>query len=52
MLLLPSWRETNSKFLNAIILRIFKWWKQWSMYLASCSKVDVSMMGRYLSSLF
>jgi hypothetical protein len=28
MLLLPSWRETNSKFLNAIILRIFKWWKQ------------------------
>ncbi|XP_045795484.1 receptor-like protein EIX2 [Trifolium pratense] len=28
ILFLPSWRETYSKFLNAIILRIFKWWKQ------------------------
>jgi len=25
---LPSWRETYSKFLNALILKVFLWWKQ------------------------
>jgi len=28
ILLLPSWRETYSKFLNALILKVFLWWKQ------------------------
>ncbi|RHN81715.1 putative cinnamyl-alcohol dehydrogenase [Medicago truncatula] len=28
ILLLPSWRETYSKFLNTLILRIIIWWKQ------------------------
>ncbi|CAJ2629906.1 unnamed protein product [Trifolium pratense] len=28
ILLVPSWRETYSKFLNALILRIIMWWKQ------------------------
>ncbi|XP_024630537.1 receptor-like protein EIX1 [Medicago truncatula] len=27
ILLLPSWRETYSKFLNTLLLRIFMWWK-------------------------
>ncbi|MCI01201.1 receptor protein kinase-like protein [Trifolium medium] len=27
MVLLSSWRDTYSKFLNALILRIFNWWK-------------------------
>jgi Leucine-rich repeat (LRR) protein len=28
ILLLPSWRETYSRFLNTLILKVFKWWKQ------------------------
>ncbi|CAJ2629898.1 unnamed protein product [Trifolium pratense] len=28
ILLLPSWRETYSKFLNTLILKVLKWWKQ------------------------
>jgi len=28
ILLLPSWRETYSIFLNTLLLRIFMWWKQ------------------------
>jgi hypothetical protein len=28
ILLLPSWRETYSRFLNTLILKIFVWWKQ------------------------
>jgi hypothetical protein len=28
ILLLPPWKETNSKFLNALILRIIMCWKQ------------------------
>ncbi|CAJ2629909.1 unnamed protein product [Trifolium pratense] len=28
ILLLPSWRETYSRFLNNLILKVFKWWKQ------------------------
>jgi len=28
ILLLPSWRETYSKFLNTLILKVFMWWKQ------------------------
>ncbi|GAU49754.1 hypothetical protein TSUD_43410 [Trifolium subterraneum] len=28
ILLLPTWRESYSKFLNALILRIIMWWKQ------------------------
>ncbi|XP_045787369.1 receptor-like protein EIX2 [Trifolium pratense] len=28
ILLLPSWRETYSKFLNTLILEVLKWWKQ------------------------
>ncbi|WJX20639.1 hypothetical protein P8452_10172 [Trifolium repens] len=27
-LLLPSWRETYSRFLNTLILKVLKWWKQ------------------------
>ncbi|WJX20641.1 hypothetical protein P8452_10173 [Trifolium repens] len=33
ILLLPSWRETYSRFLNTLILKVFKWWKQ-LMYVA------------------
>ncbi|RHN81701.1 putative polygalacturonase [Medicago truncatula] len=28
MLLLPSWRETYSRFLNTLILKVIMWWKQ------------------------
>ncbi|GAU32305.1 hypothetical protein TSUD_43480 [Trifolium subterraneum] len=28
ILLLSSWRETYSRFLNTLILKVFKWWKQ------------------------
>jgi len=28
ILLLPSWRETYSRFLNTLLLKIFMWWKQ------------------------
>ncbi|CAL5209414.1 unnamed protein product [Lathyrus oleraceus] len=28
ILLLPSWRETYSKFLNILILKTFMWWKE------------------------
>ncbi|KAK2457974.1 receptor protein EIX2 [Trifolium repens] len=28
ILLLPSWRETYSRFLNTLILKVFMWWKQ------------------------
>ncbi|XP_050890617.1 receptor-like protein EIX1 [Lathyrus oleraceus] len=28
ILLLPSWRETYSKFLNTLILKTFMWWKE------------------------
>jgi len=28
ILLLPSWRETYSRFLNTLILKIFMWWKE------------------------
>jgi len=28
MLLVPSWRETYSRFLNTLILKVFMWWKQ------------------------
>jgi hypothetical protein len=28
ILLLPSWRETYSRFLNTLILNVLKWWKQ------------------------
>ncbi|CAL5209416.1 unnamed protein product [Lathyrus oleraceus] len=28
ILLLPSWRETYSKFLNTLILKAFMWWKE------------------------
>jgi len=28
ILLLPSWRETYSRFLNNLILKFFVWWKQ------------------------
>jgi len=28
ILLLPSWRETYSRFLNTLILKVIMWWKQ------------------------
>ncbi|KAK2404465.1 receptor protein EIX2 [Trifolium repens] len=28
ILLLPSWRETYSRFLNTLIFNVLKWWKQ------------------------
>ncbi|RHN78780.1 putative transferase [Medicago truncatula] len=28
ILLLPSWRDTYSRFLNTLILKVFTWWKQ------------------------
>ena len=28
ILLLPSWRETYSRFLNTLILKVIRWWKQ------------------------
>ncbi|CAJ2629903.1 unnamed protein product [Trifolium pratense] len=28
ILLLPSWRETYSRFLNTLILKVLTWWKQ------------------------
>jgi hypothetical protein len=46
-LLLPSWRETYSRFLNTLILKVFMWWKQW-MYLSSCSKVDEWWAGTFI----